>query len=224
MNVMIVGVLFSLFLLSATPSFAESFLDVYAGPSFTDDAAVTIKSRVAANSKNVTFEKDLSYGVRGGHWFTRVPWLGVAGDLSAMHAKGASARFDFMPFTPMALFRLPLLTDEETPQGWLQPYIGIGPSVALYTYASADNGPPTGSISNWGINGGFQVPAGVAVQLSKHFALFGEYRYAYYRVNVLQNGEATVFNTIVGNSDTVARKVNASLSLHNALFGISFRF
>lgn len=224
MKIGIIGVVLSLLVMSARPSFAEGFIDLYAGPSFTDNATVTINSNAASTSKKVGFERDVTYGARGGYWFKKQRWLGVGGDFSSMHAKGATARFDLAPLTPMVMFRLPLLSSENIPQGMLQPYIGIGPSISLYTYASADNGPPTNKINSWGINAGFQVPAGVALQLSKHIALFGEYRYAYYRVNVLQDTTTYLFNAAIGNSDNIAKKVTASLSMHNVLFGVSFRF
>lgn len=224
MKIGIVAVVLSLLVLSVIPAFAEGFIDFYAGPSFTENTTVTISSNVASVSKNVGFERDSTFGVRGGYWFTRQRWLGVGGDFSSMHAQGDTAKFDLAPLTPMALFRLPLLCDENIPQGKLQPYIGIGPSISLYTYASADNGPPTKKINSWGINAGFQVPAGVALQLTKNVAVFSEYRYAYYRVNVLQDTTTYLFNTAIGNSDNVARKVTASLNMHNVLFGVSFRF
>jgi len=65
------------------------------------------------------------------------------------------------------------------------------------------------------------VPAGVELQLSKHFALFGEYRYAYYKIQVNQG----IFDVLLAaNRDTIARNVTTSLSIQNALFGISYRF
>jgi opacity protein-like surface antigen len=126
----------------------------------------------------------------------------------------------------MALFRVPLLVNEEIPQGRVQPYVGIGPSISLYTYAHADLGPPTNSISGTSSIGsamGFQLPVGIAVQLSPRVALFSEYRYAYYKVDVDQDLISQIFGSI-GNSDNVARNVKTDLSMHNVLFGISFRF
>lgn len=224
MRIGIIGVVIALFLLVETQSFAEGFVDVYAGPSFTDNATVKISSKVAATSREIDFESDLTYGVRGGYWFTNQPWLGVGGDFSSMHAKGNNSKFDLTPLTPMVMFRLPLLSDENIPQGVLQPYVGIGPSISLYTYASADFGPPTNDISSWNVNVGFQVPAGVALQLSKHFAVFGEYRYAYYKVNVTQDTFTFLLNSAAGNNDNVARQVTTTLSMHNVLFGVSYRF
>jgi opacity protein-like surface antigen len=135
-----------------------------------------------------------------------------------MRARGDKARFDLFSLTPMAMFRLPLLTSEEIPQGVLQPYAGLGPSLSLYTYTSADFGPPTNNINGWNMSLGLQMPAGVAVQLSKHIALFAEYRFAWYKVVVQDN------DPYIGNSNNVARKITAALDIHNALFGISYRF
>lgn len=224
MIIRIIVVVLSILISAETQSFAEAFIDVYAGPSFTDDATVKISSNVATNSREISFDRDLTSGMRGGYWFKNHRWLGVGGDLSSMHAKGDNAKFDLMPLTAVAMFRLPLLSDEEVPQGRLQPYVGIGPSISLYTYASADFGPPTNKINSWDINVGFQVPAGVTLQLSEHFAIFSEYRYSYYKVDVSQNFTTFLLNSAVGNEDNVARKVTTTLSTHNMLFGVSFRF
>ena len=209
--------------MSTAPAFAEGFFDIYAGPSFTDTATITISSKVAATSGDVSFEHDTSYGIRGGFWFRNLPWLGVGGDLSSLHTRAKNTKFDIIPMTPMVLFRLPLTVDEEVPQGRIQPYVGIGPSISLYTYAHADLGPPTNSISGTSSIGsavGFQLPVGMAFQLSRRVALFGEYRYAFYRVDVDRD---RLFG-LIANNDNAARNVKTDLSMHNVLLGISFRF
>jgi opacity protein-like surface antigen len=211
---------------ASVPVFAEGYFDLYAGASFTDTATVKISSNIATTSGDVRFKGDETYGVRGGYWLKNLPWLGFGGDFSSLHARGKNTKFDIQPITPMAMFRLPLFVDEEIPQGRLQPYIGIGPSISLYTYAQADLGPPTDGISGTSSIGsavGFQLPVGMAIQLSRRVALFSEYRYAFYRVDVDQDVISQFFGSI-GNSDNVARNVKTDLSMHNILLGISFRF
>jgi opacity protein-like surface antigen len=187
---------------------------------------VKISSNVAETSGDVRLENDMTYGIRGGYWLNNLPWLGFGGDLSSLHTRGKNTKFDILPITPMALFRLPLFVDDEVPQGRMQPYLGIGPSISYYTYAHADLGPPTNSISGTSSIGsavGFQLPVGIAVQLSRRVALFSEYRYAYYKVNVDQDWISQIFGSI-GNGDNLARNVKTDLSMHNVLLGISFRF
>lgn len=226
MRKLFVGVMAYIFVSASVPVFAEGFLDLYAGGSFTDTATVTISSNVAVTSGDASFKSDATYGIRGGYWLKTLPWLGIAGDISSLHASGKNMKFDIIPITPMAMFRLPLLIDEEIPQGRFQPYFGIGPSISLYTYAHADLGPPTGDISGTSSGGkavGFQLPAGVAIQLSRRVALFSEYRYAFCKVDVDQNYITQIFGSI-WNSNNVARNVKTDLSIHNVLLGISFRF
>jgi opacity protein-like surface antigen len=223
---LLVGVLAYCVVSASVPVFAEGFFDIYAGGSFTDTASVKISSNAAATSGDVSLENDTTYGLRGGYWLKNLPWLGFGGDFSSLHTRGKNTKFDILPITPMALFRLPLFVDEEIPQGRLQPYIGIGPSISLYTYAHADLGPPTNSISGTSSIGsavGFQLPVGIAIQLTRRVALFSEYRYAYYKVDVDQD----LISQFIGstwNSDNVARNVKTDLSMHNVLLGISFRF
>ena len=220
MNI-IISVLAMLILLE-TPLYAEGFLDVYAGTSFSNRASLTITSNVASRGDDVSLSGEATYGIRGGYWLGKLPWLGFGGDVSALHAHGANAKFDIVPITPLALFRIPLVKDEEVPQGHFQPYIGIGPSVSLYTHANADLGAPTNGISGSSTIGsavGFQLPVGMSLQLSRHVALFSEYRFAFYKVDVDQNFISQVFA-----SNNVARNLKADLSMHNILAGISFRF
>ena len=223
MSRILAGLLAYCIVSASVPVFAEGFFDLYAGSSFTDSARVKISSNVAETSGDVRLENDTTYGLRGGFWLNNLPWLGFGGDFSSLHTRGKNTQFDILPLTPMALFRLPLFVEEEVPQGRLQPYFGIGPSISLYTYAQANLGPPTNGISGTSSIGsavGFQLPVGVAVQLSRRFGLFSEYRYAFYKVDVDQEFLTQIF----GNSDTVARNVKADLSMHNILVGISFRF
>ena len=217
MRIIIAGALMTVFTVTGSQAWAEAYLDLYAGPSFTDSSRVEIKSNVAITDREVSFEHDTTYGLRSGYWFRDKPWIGVGGDVNFMRAKGDKAKFDIFSLTPMAMFRLPLLTSEEIPQGTLQPYAGLGPSLGMYTYASADFGPPTNNINGANVSLGLQIPAGIALQLSKHVALFAEYRFAWYKV--IEMHHITTFDT-----NNEANKLTAALDIHNALFGISFRF
>jgi len=204
---------------AGSQAWAEAYLDLYAGPSFTDSSRVEIKSDAAVTDREVSFSQNTTYGLRSGYWFSGAPWVGVGGDVNFMRAKGDKAKFDLFCLTPMAMFRLPLLKSEEIPQGVLQPYAGLGPSLAVYTYASADLGPPTNNINGSNASLGLQIPAGMALQLSKHVALFAEYRFDWYKVVIMESN-----HTIFGTNHDVANKLTAALDIHNALFGVSFRF
>jgi outer membrane protein W len=211
---------------AASSVFAEGYFDMFAGPSFTDTASFTISSNVASVTGDVSFRSNTTYGLRGGYWFKNHPWLGVGGDFSSLHARGKDTKVDILALTPSAMFRLPLFVDDEAPQGRVQPYLGIGPSLPWYTYVGSNLGPPTNGISGTRFLAstlGVQVPAGFNVQLSRCVALFTEYRYAYYKIDVDQNYLSQIYQNI-SNDDNAARNVKTHISMHNLLFGISFRF
>jgi opacity protein-like surface antigen len=212
----VAGILVCLLVVAAIPAFAEGFLDIYAGPSFTDTANITVNSDTNSASRKIGFSNELTNGIRGGYWFAKLPWFGVAGDFSIQHARSASAKFDLSPICAMVLFRVPIAADEEIPQGRVQPYAGIGPSISLYTYGAVDSGPPLNHTNSWDPALGFQAPAGIAVQLAQHLALFIEYRYTFFDVRIRDSG------SIFSSTDT--KKIRASLSGHNLLLGVSFRF
>lgn len=226
MRAFVFGMLLMAGVLAAAPVFAEGFVDVFGGATLSNRATATIRSNVAETGDHVNFRSEAMYGIRGGYWLKNLPWLGFGGDFSSLHARGTTMSFDIVPVTPMVLFRAPLYPEQEIPQGRLQPYIGIGPSISLYTHVHADFGPPTNDISGNSSIGsavGFQLPAGAAVQLSKRVALFSEYRLAYYKLDVDQDLISQVFGS-VSNNDNLARNIKADVVLHNILVGISFRF
>jgi opacity protein-like surface antigen len=210
---------------SAVPVFAEGFLDIYAGSSFTDNSQVKlVHNDGTVTSADMGFKSAAIYGIRGGAWLRSLPWLGVGGDFSSLHTRGHDTNIDILPLTPMVYFRLPLLADEEIPQGWLQPYAGIGPSFALYTYVHTSQGAPTNSISGTDAGGaalGFQLPAGLNIQLSRHVALFTEYRFAFYRMDVRRDFDS---QGLFVSSNAVNKNVRTDLFMNNVLAGISFHF
>jgi hypothetical protein len=211
---------------AASSVFAEGYFDIFAGPSFTDTASFTISSKVTSVTGDVSFRANTTYGLRGGYWFNNHPWLGVGGDLSSLHARGKNTKVDIVALTPSVRFRQALFVDDEMPQGRVQPYLGIGLSLPCYTYVGANLGPPTNSVSGTSFLAkalGVQVPAGIIVPLSRRVALFTEYRYAYYTIDVDQNYFDQIVQSVADNNNA-ARNVKTHISMHNLLFGISFGF
>ena len=197
----------------ASQACAEGFLEAYAGPSFTDSARVKVEDFSTSTSGNVSFRADITYGIRGGYWFAKVPWFCIGGDLASQHASGDHASFDYTPLSLLFMFRLPLDVSEEIPQGRIQPYLGIGPSVSFYTHYSTDVG--VGS-SDWGFSYGFLLPAGLKVQLSRHVALFGEYRFTYHDIEIGGPGKAFLL--------AASPRTETTLTGHNLLFGAAYHF
>jgi hypothetical protein len=200
-------------LLAVSPVLAEGFMEGYGGFSFPERTKVKVSS-TAFVERDASFGSSIAYGGRGGYWISRLPWLGFAGDLSSLHAKGDKVNIDLTPISLLGMLRAPLLVSDEIPQGELQPYIGIGPSLSLYTYVSADFRPAAVPVSGWTTRDrGFIVPVGVTVQLDRHLAMLVEYRYSYYVIHYDSLG-------FLGGGD----KVDANLASHNLLFGLSWHF
>lgn len=199
--------------LAASPVLAEGFLEGYAGFSFPERTQVQVRSDAFVD-RDVRFGSSVAYGGRSGYWISSVPWLGIAGDLASLHAKGDKVDIDLTPISFILLLRAPLLASDKIPQGEIQPYIGIGPSLSLYTYVSANFQPTAVPVSGWTMmDKGFIVPAGVTVQLDRHLAMLVEYRYSYYDVHYDSHG---FFGS--------GRKFDANLASHNLLFGLSWHF
>jgi len=203
-----------LVVLTASPVLAEAFMEGYVGFSYPERTRVQVRSNAFVD-RDASFGTSFAYGVRAGYWLSRVPWLGFAGDLSSVHAKGEKVAVDLTPLSLLVMLRAPLLASEEIPQGEIQPYVGIGPSFSQYTYIYANFEPAARSVSDWTMmDRGFIVPAGVTVQVNKHLAVFTEYRYTYYDIHY----EEALH--IGPNPD----KFDANLASHNLLYGLSWHF
>ncbi len=203
-----------LVILTASPVLAEAFLEGYVGFSYPERTQVKVSTNASVD-RDVSFGTSFAYGGRAGYWLSRVPWLGFAGDLSSVHAKGEKVDVDLAPLSLLVMLRAPLLASDEIPQGEIQPYVGIGPSFSLFTYVSANFEPAARTLSDWTIlDRGFIVPAGVTVQLNKHLAVFTEYRYTYYDIRYKE--------VLYGGTDP--DKFDAHLASHNLLFGLSWHF
>lgn len=207
---------------------AEWFLDGYAGLVNTDPASVTAVEQDCTNSplgpvppcperratRTEAFEGSAVVGGRGGYWFEGPRWLGVAGDLSYFKAETRTVHIRVFPFSPLVMFRLPLLANDAFPNGRLQPYFGLGPTV-VYEEASADFRPDlTRKASGTSVQVGFDFRAGVAWQFHQHAALFGEYRFT----DIPISGEQ---ESSVGGS---FKAVDTEVTSQHVLFGVSFRF
>ena len=235
-------------LLAWAPAHAEGFLDIYLGAAFPQDDKVDVhtddpllNSATASpdgaifrsaypENRDFDWETSPSVGIRGGYWFEfeefTPSFLGIGLDLSYYRAfedtNFAEVNIWAMPVTPLLMLRLPLGYSEKFPGGRVQPYAAVGPGFTL-TAASAD-------LSNLGIgmddfsdvsfDVGLDARAGLAVQLSHSFALFGEYRYTYLKPHfedtVDDAGGAPDFETEVD--------IKPKLATHHIVFGATFRF
>ncbi|HKA13913.1 MAG TPA: outer membrane beta-barrel protein [Myxococcota bacterium] len=218
---------------------AEGFFDLYFGVGFPQNSHINtdaddpfVRADIAY-SRDVDWETTESLGLRGGYWFEfeDVPsFVGIGLDFSFYRAFEDSnfARFRgwVTPLTPLLMFRIPLGYSEEYPGGRVQPYIAVGPG---FTLAAADANlsqihPSVDTrfddLEAAGFGVGFDGRAGLAVQLSRHFALFTEYRFTYVKPHFEDHIDVAsgpfVFETHVD--------FDPEIETHHIVFGGSFRF
>jgi len=172
--------------------------------------------------RDVEFDRSLAVGGRVGYWLADPEFYGVAVDIAHFQPDiGSQSVRSSLGVTPLMdlhlrvitvsidlMIRVPLLRSPEFPAGRLQPYFAVGPTVFLVKAVDTSNFGPPGNQSKTSANPGFNVGGGVAWQLHKHLALFGEYRYL--KVN--------------SSLDFKPDKVEVPISSHLLIGGISFRF
>jgi len=172
----IITVLCILFLATAEVR-AEVFIDLYAGQTKTKTGKADISGNVGgiAASGDVAYDSSFTVGGRLGWWLGK--YFGVGLDVfhfdsdlknSSIAQSNLAIAFDLMA-------RLPLLVNEEMPHGRLQPYVTVGPAIFVSNQKSP--GFTDGETASVGFKGG----AGLKFLFTKHFGLFGEYRYTYFK-------------------------------------------
>lgn len=219
---------------TSVPASAEWVLELLGGGAFTQSQDVNDKlTGIRFKFRDVDFKNSFTFGGRGGYWFESVPYFGLALDVSHFHADtnrqtaivcsgGACvppvpvAHLDFSVtgISLDAMLRLPLWTSKEFPQGRLQPYLIVGPTV----FIARAQGPtlsaivPTRSHSDTDTAIGVQAGGGLAWQLHPNVALFAEYRFTHF--------DSDFSFPVLGSKANEQRDITTQ----RALFGISYRF
>lgn len=217
----------------ATPAvaWAEWFADLYLGAAVTESADLEITAPAVAPGvtivfQDVEFDTSLEYGGRVGHWFEAVPVLGLGLDLSHFEPDigrqdvtatviGADtlARIDasITILSVDVMLRWGFLATPELPRGRLQPYVTVGPAVVFSRIRDTTTlDPPRQSDSDTSV--GVKVGTGLAWQLHRAVAVFGEYRFTRFsaRFRVSDHG--------------ASETIDADVSTHHVVGGVSFRF
>jgi hypothetical protein len=225
---------------------AQGFVDLYFGVGFPNETDVDVDPDDFDPSLTLDGEIDddatPSFGLRGGYWFEQdgLRFLGIGLDASYYGASGevrcvpplcpSGADIDtdldifVTPLTPLLMLRIPLGASEEIPGGRVQPYGAVGPSFTVsYAFSEFDDlGGDVGLFDDYeaaSFDIGLDARGGLAIQLSRHFALFGEYRYTY--VETEFEDEVDDVFSFDGDTDI---DLDATLETHHVLFGLSFRF
>lgn len=202
----------------AAPAWAEGFIDVYTGGAFTEDDSVSTSGLLGTGRRSIDFDDSALLGIRGGLWGGgRLPFLGVAFDISGFAPDlddPGSADLAVIPHSLLILFRVPLLTSDEFPNGQIHPYAGVGPSLVV-SRLDLDSGSTLagalglgGGIDDTEADLGIDVRGGLDVMLTPHFGLFGEYRYTHFSPTYEDGG----------------RRLSLDLDTHFIQGGVTFRF
>jgi opacity protein-like surface antigen len=212
---------------------AEGFVDLYFGVGFPQESDIDVDADDSDVESALEYPSDVdwddteSLGFRGGYWFEfeeiGPSFLGVGLDLSFYRAfedsNIAELEAWLTPLTPLLMLRAPLGYSEDFPGGRVQPYIAVGPGFTLaYAEAEIEELIPSEDFDTSGFGVGFDGRLGLAIQLSRSFALFGEYRYTYVEPHFEEEIE------IAGPPFETDVEIEPELETHHALFGVSFRF
>ena len=151
----------------------------------------------------IGFNRSAVFGGRGGY---RFDYFGVGLDISHFRPDtipSSLKRFDLYvtPMSGLLMVRWPLMADADNPHGRLQPYLALGLSVAYIEGKDTTNFFPNNQYDAGFFVGG-QGGAGVAWQLQRNIARFGEYRFTHFSPD-LQFSLATLRTDLdtVGSAD-----------------------
>lgn len=221
------------------PAGAEWALDVYGGVIWVQKTDVHANGSdntgraVDATIFDIETNAGFTAGLRGGYWFERRPFPALGLDFGlgldffyfqvpipaqTVRATGAftgtflgepidvvsgttrvpQATLPGGGFSPELRLRWPLMASDAFPKGRLQGYVMAGPAWGV-----------TLKGDNVGLEFGGKVGGGVALQVARFLAVFGEYR-----VTFFPGFEAADSNL----------KYKIDLNNHSVIFGVSLRF
>lgn len=174
-------------------------------------------------ASNIDLKNSVLYGLKLGHYFTVMPWLGVEVEtyITTPHVpqqgltltspglgqipvtqQGATNRLVVVAPTLLARYRA----------GMVEPYIGVGPGVfLLHTARRPDVGssPPYSQSST---SVGLHTQVGLRTYVTTHFSLFGEWKYNYFRAHLSGQAAGSYFG------------YSADVRLHHFVFGVGYHF
>ena len=234
----VVAAILASVVLGDRPAAAEWFADLYAGLSFTQKSDLKLNDQGIGPGtyEDVEFDRSLAWGGRAGRFFDTVPFLGLGLDFFRYYpylgpqsvqlrgcfypggcgsGRGGTGSFDVETTAVSVdlMLRLPLLKTEDAPQGRVQPYLAAGPPLFMTTITPRHTRSFRNHDSDTDFSFGYKLAGGVAVQVVKNLALFGEYRFTHVSPEVELRDASDRKTTL-----------RADLDTHSALFGLSARW
>lgn len=235
---MVVAAVLASVVLGDRPASAEWFADLYAGLSFTQKSDLKLNDQGIGPGtfEDVAFDRSLAWGGRAGRFFDSAPFLGLGLDFFRYYpylgpqsvqlsgcfypggcgsGRGGTGSFDVETTAVSVdlMLRLPLLKTADAPQGRVQPYLVAGPPLFMTTITPRQTRSFRNHDSDTDFSFGYKLAGGVAVQVFKSLALFGEYRFTHVSPEVELRDASNRKTTLRVDLDT-----------HSALFGVSARW
>ena len=202
---------------------AERFLALYGGTSSTDGSTVDVIDgpKWAPEEKisiDLDFDSDVTLGLRAGVWLDSYPHIGLAFDLSYFSADADNADFSVVPLSFLLMARMPVMVSAKFPNGRMQPYLAVGPSLMLYDF-EIDLTPVGGQKIDESSGGfGFDLRGRLLWQVTDKIAVFTEYRYTHLKIDFDSDDSYWVLPS------SYELEVETDLDTHHVLVGMSFRF
>jgi opacity protein-like surface antigen len=220
----------------AAPASAEWFADLFAGVSLTRDHDVKLNDSGIgpATGEDVEFDRSLAWGGRVGRYFDALPFLGLAvdffrynpdiaiqsvplrgcaGGCGTGRIRGGRFNIETTAISVDLMLRLPLLKTDDAPWGRLQPYVAVGPPLFITNITPRTTRDFRNHDGDTDLSIGYKLAGGVAVQVYKNLAVFGEYRFTHVSPEV-ELRDANLNRTTL----------RTDLDTHSALIGISARW
>ncbi|MCS6286742.1 MAG: hypothetical protein H8K08_15070 [Nitrospira sp.] len=113
------------------------------------------------------------------------------------------------------MLSLPLWTTPELPQGRLQSYVGAWPTLVMHNVKANFRTAAPVEVNSWSMEVGWTVRAGLAISMTEHVAVFGEWHLSQGRVALRESG-------FLGAGDQ--EQLDMTQTMQKYIFGLSYRF
>ena len=184
-------------ILFAPQAYAETYVAGEIGlvkPQSLSDGKVTQDGFGGLDLSDQPLKNSLGLGGKLGHYFTKARWIGIETGVSysTPHIKegsliftgpGGSATVGGLSGIHQRMITWDMDMIFRYPGYRLQPYIGIGPSIYFATLTGPTAPPGQSGVSFLGFN----VEGGLRYYVTRNWALFGEGKYNYTRMNYSSN-------------------------------------